>query len=93
MGPPDAILGISEAFKKDSSPNKINLGVGAYRDDTGKPFILQCVKTVSAKKKNFVFLSICHLLYFCIFSLFLWQCINLNCILITFSRKQKSILI
>ena len=46
MGPPDAILGITEAFKKDSSPSKINLGVGAYRDDNGKPFVLECVKKV-----------------------------------------------
>ena len=46
MGPPDAILGITEAFKKDSSPSKINLGVGAYRDDSGKPFVLECVKKV-----------------------------------------------
>ena len=45
MGPPDAILGVTEAFKKDTNPKKINLGVGAYRDDQGKPFILQCVKT------------------------------------------------
>lgn len=30
-GPPDAILGITEAFKKDSFGEKINLGVGAYR--------------------------------------------------------------
>ena len=33
MGPPDAILGVTEAFKADKNPNKINLGVGAYRDD------------------------------------------------------------
>ena len=31
-GPPDAILGITEAFKKDSFGEKINLGVGAYRE-------------------------------------------------------------
>ena len=31
QGPPDAILGITEAFKADSLPEKINLGVGAYR--------------------------------------------------------------
>lgn len=48
MGPPDVILGITEAFKKDSDPNKVNLGVGAYRDDNGKPFVLPCVKQVSA---------------------------------------------
>ena len=31
QGPPDAILGITEAFKADQFPQKINLGVGAYR--------------------------------------------------------------
>ncbi|KAJ7597093.1 glutamic oxaloacetic transaminase AAT1 [Mycena floridula] len=43
-GPPDPILGISEAFKADKSPLKINLGVGAYRDEKGKPFILSSVR-------------------------------------------------
>lgn len=28
MGPPDAILGVTEAFKKDTNPKKMNLGVG-----------------------------------------------------------------
>jgi aspartate aminotransferase, mitochondrial len=31
QGPPDAILGITEAFKADEFAEKINLGVGAYR--------------------------------------------------------------
>lgn len=44
MGPPDPILGVTEAFKRDTNPKKINLGVGAYRDDNGKPFILPSVK-------------------------------------------------
>ena len=44
MGPPDPILGVSEAFKKDSNPNKMNLGVGAYRGDDGKPFVLPSVR-------------------------------------------------
>ncbi|CDQ61923.1 unnamed protein product [Oncorhynchus mykiss] len=46
MGPPDPILGVSEAFKRDTSPKKMNLGVGAYRDDHGKPFVLDCVRKV-----------------------------------------------
>lgn len=46
MGPPDAILGVTEAFKKDNSPKKMNLGVGAYRDDAGKPYVLPSVKKV-----------------------------------------------
>lgn len=44
MGPPDAILGVTEAFKKDTNPKKMNLGVGAYRDDTGKPYVLPSVR-------------------------------------------------
>lgn len=43
MGPPDAILGVTEAFKRDNNPKKMNLGVGAYRDDNGKPFVLPSV--------------------------------------------------
>lgn len=44
MGPPDVILGVTEAYKKDANPKKINLGVGAYRDDSGKPFVLPSVR-------------------------------------------------
>lgn len=47
MGPPDAILGVTEAYKRDTNPKKINLGVGAYRDDNGKPYILPSVLKVS----------------------------------------------
>ena len=43
LGPPDAILGVTEAYKKDPNPKKINLGVGAYRDDDGKPYVLPSV--------------------------------------------------
>lgn len=49
QGPPDAILGITEAFKADSFPEKINLGVGAYRDDAGKPYVLPSVRTAEDK--------------------------------------------
>jgi len=47
MGPPDAILGVTEAYKRDTNPKKINLGVGAYRDDSGKPYVLPSVKQVA----------------------------------------------
>ncbi|KAI3387020.1 hypothetical protein SNEBB_000289 [Seison nebaliae] len=56
LGPPDAILGITEAYKKDINPQKVNLGVGAYRDDNGKPFVLSSVrkaeKMISEKKMD-----------------------------------------
>lgn len=47
MGPPDAILGITEAYKRDTNPNRINLGAGAYRDDNGNPWVLPSVRKVS----------------------------------------------
>lgn len=49
MGPPDAILGVTEAFKKDTNPKKMNLGVGAYRDDAGQPFVLPSVLKAEQK--------------------------------------------
>lgn len=42
--PDDPILGLNEAFAKDTKPNKINLGVGVYKDGEGKTPILQSVK-------------------------------------------------
>lgn len=44
LAPPDKILGISEAYVKDSNTKKINLGVGAYRDNSGKPIVFPSVK-------------------------------------------------
>ncbi|KAL9618164.1 MAG: hypothetical protein Q9160_007114 [Pyrenula sp. 1 TL-2023] len=49
QGPPDAILGVTEAFKADSFKEKINLGVGAYRDDKGKPYVLPSVRAAEDK--------------------------------------------
>lgn len=42
--PADAILGLTEAFKKDANPGKVNLGVGVYKDDQGTTPILGCIK-------------------------------------------------
>ncbi|KAJ8904410.1 hypothetical protein NDN08_000928 [Rhodosorus marinus] len=48
-GPEDAILGVTIAYNKDENPKKINLGVGAYRDDNGKPFVLSSVRAAEAR--------------------------------------------
>ncbi|XP_032891866.1 aspartate aminotransferase, mitochondrial [Amblyraja radiata] len=62
MGPPDPILGVTEAFKRDNNPKKMNLGVGAYRDDSGKPFVLNTVRKaesqIAAKKMDKEYLPI-----------------------------------
>jgi aspartate aminotransferase len=44
------IVGVAENFKKDTAPNKVNLSVGAYRDDNGKPVVLECVRKVIKTK-------------------------------------------
>ena len=46
MAPRDPILGVTEAFVADKNPNKVNLGVGIYYDDTGKVPVLECVRRV-----------------------------------------------
>ncbi len=42
--PPDAIFGLTEEFKRDPNPNKVNLGAGVYKDDSGITPIPPCVK-------------------------------------------------
>jgi len=49
MGPPDAILGIAEAFKASTVPGKVNVAIGAYRDDQGSPWVLPAVRAAEAK--------------------------------------------
>ncbi|KAH7331029.1 hypothetical protein KP509_20G012700 [Ceratopteris richardii] len=44
MAPPDPILGVSEAFRADTSDLKLNLGVGAYRTEDLQPYVLNVVK-------------------------------------------------
>jgi len=46
VAPRDPILGLTLAFKEDPSPNKINVGVGAYRTNEGKPLVLRVVRKV-----------------------------------------------
>jgi len=44
MAPADPILGLTDAFKKDTRSEKINLGVGIYKDESGQTPILATVK-------------------------------------------------
>jgi aspartate aminotransferase len=41
---PDPILGLMAAFRADTDPHKVDLGVGVYRDDQGDTPILQAVR-------------------------------------------------
>ncbi|KAJ1658938.1 Aspartate aminotransferase, cytoplasmic [Dispira simplex] len=44
LAPPDAILNLSTLYKADESTEKVDLGVGAYRDNEGKPWVLPVVR-------------------------------------------------
>lgn len=44
QAPPDAILGVTEAFRADTDSRKLNLGVGAYRTEEGQPLVLSAVR-------------------------------------------------
>lgn len=71
MAPADPILGVSEAFKKDTSEKKLNLGVGAYRTEELQPMVLEVVKKVLSSTtflSSFPFTKIdmnCSLLFYC----------------------------
>ena len=49
LAPSDPILGLTELFKSDANPNKVNLGVGVYYDDAGSVPLLECVKSAEAR--------------------------------------------
>ena len=46
QAPEDALFGLMAAYRKDESPQKVDLGIGAYRDNNAKPWVLPVVKQV-----------------------------------------------
>ena len=46
--PPIEVFQLGREFQADTAPEKVSLGVGAYRTDEGKPWILPCVKKAEA---------------------------------------------
>lgn len=46
--PADPILGLADLFRADDRPEKINLGIGVYKDETGKTPVLTSVKKQSS---------------------------------------------
>lgn len=57
MAPADPILSLTTNFKSDKFDKKVNLGVGAYRDNNGKPFVFPIVKKVEKEIVNDVTLD------------------------------------
>ncbi|KAG1488764.1 hypothetical protein G6F54_011895 [Rhizopus delemar] len=48
QAPPDVIFDLTAKYKADKNPNKVNVGVGAFRTDELKPYVLPVVKKADA---------------------------------------------
>lgn len=46
---PDGIFEVLRRYNLDSSPDKVNICVGAYRDQDGKPWVLPSVRMAEKK--------------------------------------------
>lgn len=49
LAPADAIFALTASYKADDFKDKVNLGVGAYRDNDGKPYVLPVVHKVGIR--------------------------------------------
>jgi hypothetical protein len=47
QAPEDPLFGLMAAYRADKDPKKVDLGIGAYRDNNAVPWILPVVKKVS----------------------------------------------
>ena len=47
--PPDPLLGLTARYQQDKNPNKVDLGVGVYRDKQGHSPVMQAVKQAEAR--------------------------------------------
>lgn len=46
QAPEDPLFGLMAAFRRDTDSSKVDLGIGAYRDNNAKPWVLPVVKKV-----------------------------------------------
>ncbi|KAN0086327.1 Pyridoxal phosphate-dependent transferase [Elaphomyces granulatus] len=52
QAPEDPLFGLMAAYHRDSSNLKVDLGIGAYRDDQAKPWILPVIKKADERVRN-----------------------------------------
>ncbi|EKG17181.1 Aspartate/other aminotransferase [Macrophomina phaseolina MS6] len=50
--PEDPLFGLMAAYRADSHPQKVDLGIGAYRDDNAKPWVLPVVRKADDILRN-----------------------------------------
>lgn len=64
VGPPIEVFALNRLFNEDTHPQKASLGVGAYRTNEGKPWVLPVVRKVeiqiaSKETLNHEYLPVC----------------------------------
>ncbi|KZZ91978.1 aminotransferase, classes I and II family protein [Ascosphaera apis ARSEF 7405] len=52
QAPEDPLFGLMAAFRADTSERKVDLGIGAYRDDNAKPWVLPVVRKAEGLIRN-----------------------------------------
>lgn len=62
QAPEDPLFGLMAAYRQDPAEEKVDLGIGAYRDDNAKPWILPVVKKVSALRCSALLCSLLSIL-------------------------------
>lgn len=51
QAPEDPLFGLMTAYRKDNFDKKVDLGIGAYRDNNAKPWVLPVVKKVCEDRR------------------------------------------
>lgn len=54
QAPEDPLFGLMAAYRADSFDKKVDLGIGAYRDNNAKPWVLPVVKKVNFTQPHFL---------------------------------------
>ncbi|KAJ1326852.1 aspartate aminotransferase, cytoplasmic [Microdochium nivale] len=52
QAPEDPLFGLMAAYRADKDSNKVDLGIGAYRDNNAKPWVLPVVKKADEILRN-----------------------------------------
>jgi len=52
QAPEDPLFGLMSAYRADTFDKKVDLGIGAYRDDNAKPWVLPVVKKVIVRRTS-----------------------------------------
>ncbi|OJD19039.1 hypothetical protein AJ78_00990 [Emergomyces pasteurianus Ep9510] len=52
QAPEDPLFGLMRAYKQDTSDKKVDLGIGAYRDNNAKPWVLPVVRKADEILRN-----------------------------------------